>query len=398
MTEEWRRVRLGDVAAVSRQRVDPAVSDTQLLMHYSIPSLDETGRPTLDSPSQIKSHKFAVEKPSVLVSMLNPRIPRAWRADGGSNVVCSTEFAVTTPIDETLALPYLFLIARSEWFWEELQKRAVGTTGSRQRVKPAAMLDLEFDLPPLVVQRRIVDLMEHLDTHLANLETEQQSWNSFMKSLRARAFSDLDVPEVPAGEKFDMLLGRQKSERQSTGDHVIPYLRAANIGEAGFRLSDVGTMNFDLREQAKYGLRDGDVLLVEGGSIGLSALWTSQIPGTVGFDKHVIRLRPVEGTSTSSFALQWTRWCHESGAFDDQATGITIRALGFGRASQMPVPDLSVEQQDRLMAPLGQAETHQEALRTEIVRLQTFRAAALSALLARADAIPDSYDALLAVS
>ena len=251
-------------------------------------------------------------------------------------------------------------------------------------------------LPPLAVQRRIVDLMTHLDNHLANLVVDVHSVEGLTRALRDGLFGSFDGPNAPASQMFDMLLGRQKSERQSVGDYVLPYLRAANIGEEGLRLNDVQTMNFEPNEQQKYGLVPDDILIVEGGSVGLAARWEGAILGTVGFDKHVIRLRARPELSSSEYGLQWAKWCREAGVFEAQATGITIKALGFGRASALPVPDIPLSEQERLTAPLAGAEHCLQLLRSEVKSLRSLRTSMLSLLLSGDIVIPDSYDSLLA--
>jgi type I restriction enzyme S subunit len=215
--------------------------------------------------------------------------------------------------------------------------------------------------------------------------------------LRKVAFNVVEESTVRAGDMFEMLLGRQKSARQSVGDNVIPYVRAGNISMAGLKLDDIQTMNFDPSEQERYCLRQDDILLVEGGTVGLAVRWQTEIPGAVGFDKHVIRLRAREARSTSEFALQWARWARESGEFDKQATGITIKALGFGRASAMPVPDFSIEKQARICEPIAAVETALDALRSEIQCLHLLRQLALTSFLAGQSEILDSYDFLLDV-
>ena len=197
---------------------------------------------------------------------------------------------------------------------------------------------------------------------------------------------------------FEMLLGRQKSERQSVGDHVISYVRAANIAEGEMRLSDVQSMNFSPVEQEKYGLLDDDILVVEGGTVGLAARWTSELRGPVGFDKHVIRMRAKPGTSTSEYALQWAKWCRETGAFDEQATGITIRALGFGRASAMPVPELPVPLQESLCAPLAALDDLLRVASLTLARLLELRTALLADLLSGNHEIPASYDSFMGLA
>lgn len=266
-------------------------------------------------------------------------------------------------------------------------------------VKVRDFFSSRIPLPPLAAQRRIVDLMEHLDNQMKALSGQELAAADLACQLRRETFVKLaeSRPLVRVDTMFDMLLGRQKSARQSVGDYVYPYIRAANIGTQGWRLDDLQTMNFDPREQAKYGVHEDDVLLVEGGSIGGVQRWSGEIGGFVGFDKHVIRLRATADRSTSEYALQWCHWSRESGAFEEQATGITIKALGFGRASAMPIPDISLAEQVEMMTPLAAADDVTVGLRTEILKLTDLRTALLTLLLDGSREVPESYHELLGV-
>lgn len=277
---------------------------------------------------------------------------------------------------------------------EELLTKAHGTT--MKHITKGVLESHSVANPPPEDRIRILALIGSIDKQIAALDGEQDALIQTDRALRLSAFEQFaDSSMIVAKEKFGMLLGRQKSERQSIGDHVIPYLRAGNIADTGMKLDDVRTMNFDPREQKKYGLQRDDVVLSEGGTVGLAARWTEEITGTVGFDKHVIRLRPIPGVSTPEFALHWAKWTKETGAFDVLATGITIKALGFGRASQMLVPDLSIDEQRQLTAPLETVSSTIMLLSKESSRLRAMRSALLNAVLNREVEIPESFDRVL---
>lgn len=299
--------------------------------------------------------------------------------------------------DPSGVLPsYIGLLFHWQRFRSAASVSATGTT-ERRRLNERDFIKIQVPLPPLPEQRRIVDLIGALDDTIAAGEEAEARARDAAQRLRDVVFTRVatEVPDIAARDMFDMLLGRQKSARQSVGEHVIPYLRAANVSSDGFVLQDVQTMNFSPSEQEKYCLRENDVMLVEGGSLGQSALWKAKIEGPVGFDKHVIRLRAVTGRSLPEYALQWTKWAYESGAFDALATGITIRALGFGRASSMPVPHLGIDEQRELVDHLMVADEivalHQKAVKS----LRTLRSNLLTVLLSGEHEIPDSYDELL---
>lgn len=276
-----------------------------------------------------------------------------------------------------------------------LQANSGGSTF--QEISGAALKRLRFLVPPRDEQERIVDLIAALDTNIEAIQTNRINARSALTQVRHQIFSGLGGTHgtARADEVFEMLLGRQKSARQSVGEHVIPYIRAANISDAGFRLGDVQTMNFSPKEQERYCIQPGDVLLVEGGSLGQSAVWDGDLPGAVGFDKHVIRLRPRNGTSSTAYAFHWTKWAYETGQFDAEATGITIRALGFGRASAMHVAHVPAAEQQELLEPLEAFEATWAQIGESLERLTALRSNLLTALLSGTHQVPDSYDSLI---
>lgn len=69
---------MADVAAFSRGSLNPAESPDEIFDHYSIPAFDDGGRPRPEAGASIRSAKFRVPEGAVLLSKLNPRIPRVW--------------------------------------------------------------------------------------------------------------------------------------------------------------------------------------------------------------------------------------------------------------------------------------------------------------------------------
>jgi type I restriction enzyme S subunit len=292
---------------------------------------------------------------------------------------------------------YARLLTQRPELWEELALLSKGIGGRRERLHPQDFLKIHVLLPPMVEQVRIVDLIGAIDDVLAAAERAQLAARKLAARLRSHMFERITAESSPikVSEMFQVTLGRQKSARQSVGEHVIPYIRAANIMDGTLRLDDLQTMNFTPIEQSRFNLKPGDVLVVEGGSIGQSAMWSGQIAGSVGFDKHVIRLRSIPNKSIPEYAFQWARWAYESGSFARRATGITIKALGFARASSMEVPEIDVERQQQITRVLSSADKCTRQLQDQVQDARTLRSELLNALLTGEHAIPESYDELL---
>jgi type I restriction enzyme S subunit len=137
-------VDLGSITALNRITVDPrALEDTKVHL-YSLPAFDDGARPESVCADSIMSSKIAVSGRSVLVSRLNPRINRTWwiAPEEGVPALASTEFAhLTAESDSSSAA--LWLAVREPYFKDELVRRATGTSGSHQRVRPDDLLAIE---------------------------------------------------------------------------------------------------------------------------------------------------------------------------------------------------------------------------------------------------------------
>lgn len=140
---------LADLVVVHRDSVAPGEIENEIVDHYSIPAFDDGRMPAAEFGSTIKSNKFAVQTGSVLVSRLNPRIPRVWLPTlrGSRRGVCSTEFMVLSP-RPPFTREYLYGLLRTDEFREELSSRITGTSGSHQRVKPLDVMSIPVVSPP----------------------------------------------------------------------------------------------------------------------------------------------------------------------------------------------------------------------------------------------------------
>lgn len=181
MRDGWQKFTLGEVVTIHRTSVAPAKMPQEVSL-YAIPALDAGTAPESVETATVGSSKFLVESRSLLVSMLNPRIPRQVIAQKGS--YCSTEFAVITPHSDRLTLEYLSLITSSRAFRDHLSSCAKGTTGSRSRSKAADVKAFIVSVPSLPEQERIVDLIAALDytIEMADPAVTLRAYHQFLAS------------------------------------------------------------------------------------------------------------------------------------------------------------------------------------------------------------------------
>lgn len=141
-------VPLGELATFSRDAVDPSADPEELFAHFSIPAFDNGQVPVMTLGSSIKSSKLSVPDGCVLLSKLNPRIPRVWLPDlrGVRHPVCSTEFLVALPTARS-SRELLYCLFGSKAFADDFASRVAGTSGSHQRVRAADARAVEVAVP-----------------------------------------------------------------------------------------------------------------------------------------------------------------------------------------------------------------------------------------------------------
>jgi type I restriction enzyme S subunit len=128
--------------------VSPSAFGLDDVEHFSLPAFDSGGLPVIEAGSDIKSGKFKLTGAAVLVSKLNPHIPRVWlaRPEGTRPAVTSTEFVVLSPKEEC-PVELLWAMCRDRRFSTDLLEMVKGTTGSHQRVTPGDVLRIEVQDP-----------------------------------------------------------------------------------------------------------------------------------------------------------------------------------------------------------------------------------------------------------
>lgn len=157
--EDWDELSVGDIAIHVKDNVNPSKEPLKTFHHFSLPAFDSGQKPTIEVGSDILSNKYRVAENSILVSKLNPRVPRIWLLNNvEDNYVCSTEFQNLKP-KVTSHLMFLYSLFKSRDVIDELTMSASGTSGSHQRVKPEDMLNITFRTPSLDYLERYSSLI-----------------------------------------------------------------------------------------------------------------------------------------------------------------------------------------------------------------------------------------------
>ena len=189
--EDWEELSVSDIAIHVKDNVNPSKDPLKTFYHFSLPAFDSGQKPTSELGSEILSNKYRVSKNSILVSKLNPRVPRIWLVSNvEANYVCSTEFQNLKP--KVIAhLMFLYSLFNSRDVIDELTMSASGTSGSHQRVKPEDMLNITFRTPSLDYLEQYSSLIAPSMQKVASNKQQIQT----LENLR-----DTLLPKLMSGE------------------------------------------------------------------------------------------------------------------------------------------------------------------------------------------------------
>lgn len=154
-------------------------------------------------------------------------------------------------------------------------------------------------------------------------------------------------------DAFDLQQGKQVSKAHRKGDRQRPFLRTANVFWGGLDLQVLDHMHFSEAEEKRLALKSGDLLVCEGGSIGRTALWRSELDGCY-YQNHLHRLRARSSAVVPEFVLYWFWYAFAfSGAYRGQGNATTIPNLSQSRLGQLFMPMPPTREQQQIARILG---------------------------------------------
>lgn len=371
----WKRVAFGDVAKASKESCDPAYSNVDRYIAGEHMYTDE-----------LKIRRWGI----VGDGYLGPAFHRRFRAGQvlyGSRrtylrkvavaefdgVCANTTFVVDTSDKKVLLQEFLPFIMTSQRF------HAFAIAESKGSVNPyvnwSDIARHEVDLPPLDEQQRIADLLWALELHKRQLA--DAALHQAERLRLAQLIDNSTGPLARISSVGSVLMGRQRSPQHATGQHMVPYLRVANVGDDLLKLDDIKQMNFTPDEQRRYSVRPGDILVSEGQSrelVGQSVLIT-QLPEPMCYQNTLIRFRANPDLIRPAYAQALFRACLHSGIFADIATQTTsIAHLGVQRFANLELPIPSISEQDRTLVEIGDFSAAFTAVDAECTALNALSA------------------------
>ncbi len=194
---------------------------------------------------------------------------------------------------------------------------------------------------------------------------------------------DWDVSSV--GSEFTIQLGKMLDAARNVGEPK-PYLGNRAVQWGRIDLEDLPTVPMSPSDIQRFRLREGDLLVCEGGEIGRAAIWASGIPECY-YQKALHRLRPTRGYDAYLMQSLLQLWA-AAGYLSNYVTQTSIAHLPKDKLESVPLPRPQPAEQRAIAEALSDVDGLLGALEALIAKKRAIKQAAMQQLLTGKTRLP----------
>ena len=324
----------------------------------------------VSTDSEFEGNGVAFNVDDVVYGKLRPYLQKVWKAEFEGNAV--GDFFVYRAKDNCLP-SYLKYVMLSDNFTSAANGSTYGA--KMPRVASEFIANSVWFLPSLSEQHGIAFYLDYkagqIDASISAINTQIDDMKSYRQSIISEAVTkglNPNVPmkdsgvdwigEIPEGWslsriKFetDMVLGKMleyKEPKNNNGSYTLePYLKSRNIGmlKVFNDIEQLDRMWFNDKEKTQYELKDGDLVMNEGGDIGKVSLWKD--PGFKCYIQNSVhKITPHRDVLDSTYLQYLVSIITSKGYFNTVVSSISIAHLTKEKLAETPIllPPLSEQQ------------------------------------------------------
>jgi len=204
-----------------------------------------------------------------------------------------------------------------------------GGSNNLRNLKFDDYVSIDFPLPPLAEQQRIVakieELFSELDKGIETLKTAQQQLKVYRQAVLKYAFESLHSEETIEQITDNSMIGIVRSNSELVSDKIgVPYIKMNNVdmnGKVNYNKMVFVSVNSD--EQKKYCLFEGDILINTRNSFELVGKtgYVSNPPTNAVYNNNLLRIRLKQDYNAKFVCLQMNSpWFRKQMVAEKKAT------------------------------------------------------------------------------
>lgn len=280
------------------------------------------------------------------------------------------------PTEKHAVLPDYFYYLFSAKDWTKGTNRAVmGTT-----LNKATLSAVSITVPPIDEQRKIAAILDKVSDLIAKRRQQLDKLDEMVKARFVEMFGDVIQntklwPQYIFSDITTSRLGKMLDAKQQTDMCQYPYLANFNVQWFRFELDNLNEMDFNEADRIEFELRDGDLLVCEGGEIGRCAVWHNEIQPCY-FQKALHRVRCKKEIVLPDYLAWWFKYnCDNKGFAAIEGAKATISHLPGAKLKALLVSVPPIEQQKQFATFVEQTEKSKTTISRSLEKLETLKKA-----------------------
>lgn len=268
-------------------------------------------------------------------------------------------------------LNHLFLLyylqTQSKSFLESAEGVAQPNLSTEQ------MKQYDIAIPPREEQERIVAELDCLSGIIEKKREQLRELDALAQSIFYQMFGDPITNEKrwevkKLGEVCISDLGKTLDSKKNKGN-LYNYLCSVNVQWGYFDLTTLKEMRLEESELERYSVKQGDLLICEGGDTGRCAIWNSEEPMYYQNALHRVRFTP--STILPIFCQYIMLYMKQNGEIDKYSKGQTIKHLVKSALMSIPIVMPPIALQQEFADKIDAIEKQKELIKKSISETET---------------------------
>lgn len=276
-------------------------------------------------------------------------------------------------------------ICAQEYLWHVLSGKvdelnSKGTGSTLKAINKKTLSETEIPLPPIDEQRKIAAILDKVSDLIAKRRQQLDTLDELVKARFVEMFGDVIQntklwPQYIFSDITTSRLGKMLDAKQQTGMCQYPYLANFNVQWFRFELDNLNEMDFNEADRIEFELRDGDLLVCEGGEIGRCAVWHNEIQPCY-FQKALHRVRCKKEIVLPDYLAWWFKYnCDNKGFAAIEGAKATISHLPGAKLKALLVSVPPIEQQKQFATFVEQTGKTKITISRSLEKLETLKKA-----------------------